>query len=265
MASDFERNAAHYDRIAPQYDSHLARPDDLLARAAFRDLVTRHSPPGSTLLDFGCGTGIDALEYARRGFQVLAYDNSGGMVAELKRRCEAEISSGAVQVCSGGYEAFLNHWPGWPRPQTVTANFAVLNSIRDLRPLFAAFAGWLGPQGCVIVSLLNPIHWSKVRAPRWWWNIARADSAPPVHLTEPFTSYFHFTRAVLRAAPEFRLAGRANAGALVRYDAVPVRRGQRSWWGNDDARTGGLVKALWHTPAHKLLGHFVFLVLRRNE
>ena len=39
---------------------------------------------GSTLLDFGCGTGIDALEYAQKGYRVLAYDNSPGMVGGIR-------------------------------------------------------------------------------------------------------------------------------------------------------------------------------------
>ena len=88
MATDSEQNAAFHDKLAAHYDSHLTRPQDLLARAAFQGLVSRHVPAGSTVLDFGCGTGIDALEYAQRGYRVLAYDNSrrhgGGIRAALR-------------------------------------------------------------------------------------------------------------------------------------------------------------------------------------
>ena len=65
--TESEQNAAFHDELAGHYDSHLTRPQDVLARAAFQSLVFRHVPAGSTLLDFGCGTGIDALEYARKG------------------------------------------------------------------------------------------------------------------------------------------------------------------------------------------------------
>jgi cyclopropane fatty-acyl-phospholipid synthase-like methyltransferase len=104
---DFERNAAFHDRLAAQSDSHLAAaPTNALARTAFRELVTRNVPAGATVLDFGCGTGLDALAYARSGYRVLAYDNSPGMVAQCQRRCAAEIASGTVTTYSMSYPVF---------------------------------------------------------------------------------------------------------------------------------------------------------------
>jgi SAM-dependent methyltransferase len=171
VASEFEQNAAFHNELASHYDSHLAAsPYNALARIAFTDLVSRYVPAGSTLLDFGCGTGLDAREYARRGYRVLAYDNSPGMVAELERRCAAEIASGAIVAWAGDYSQFVQRLPS---ADAVVANFAVLNSIRDLEPLFDAFAACLAPRGWVLVSLLNPIHWSKVKMPQWWRSIVR--------------------------------------------------------------------------------------------
>jgi hypothetical protein len=48
------------------------------------------------------------------------------------------------------------------------ADFAVLNSIQDLEPLFEAFAHYLAHTGWVICSLLNPLHWLKLKTPEWW-------------------------------------------------------------------------------------------------
>jgi predicted RNA methylase len=56
----------------------------------------RHVAPGATLLDFGCGTGLDALAYSRRGYRVLAYDNSPGMITQLRHCCQAEIAAGSI-------------------------------------------------------------------------------------------------------------------------------------------------------------------------
>jgi 2-polyprenyl-3-methyl-5-hydroxy-6-metoxy-1,4-benzoquinol methylase len=39
-------------------------------------------PPGSRILDVGCGTGRHAVELARRGYQVMGVDISSGMLAE---------------------------------------------------------------------------------------------------------------------------------------------------------------------------------------
>jgi ubiquinone/menaquinone biosynthesis C-methylase UbiE len=71
LGSDSVQNAAFHDRLAPQYDAHLASSAyNTLAREAFVELVSRYVCPGSELLDFGCGTGIDALQYARKGYRV---------------------------------------------------------------------------------------------------------------------------------------------------------------------------------------------------
>lgn len=62
---ELDRSIALYDARAPRYDTELtARPNDRLAREAFVDLVMRHVPVGGTVLDFGCGTGLDAAESA---------------------------------------------------------------------------------------------------------------------------------------------------------------------------------------------------------
>src|SRR5215831_14385175 len=209
MASDTEKNAAFYDDLASHYDLHLTNRYDVLAREAFQDLVSRYVPLGSTVLDFGCGTGVDALDYAHRGYRVLAYDNSAGMVAELERRCRHEIARGAILPYAGDYSTLLEVWPDWPAPNAAIANFAVLNSIRDLSSLFETLARRLASPGWVIVSILNPVHWTKLREPRWWLHALQARGGSALYLTEPFTSYLHFVRSLLQSAPQFHLAGRA--------------------------------------------------------
>jgi hypothetical protein len=182
------------------------------------------------------------------------------MIAELEHRCRAEIASGAITPYAMDYASFADRLPRWPAAQAVVSNFAVLNLIPDLEPLFDTFARCLASPGWVIVSILNPIHWSKLKAPRWWRSVLRKRSGAPVYLTHPYTSYLHFVPAVLRAARAFRLVGRANVGKYVRYDsAMPGE--ERLWWGSADSN---VERILWHTAAHRLLGHFVFLVLRRD-
>jgi ubiquinone/menaquinone biosynthesis C-methylase UbiE len=81
--SGFEQNAAVHNELAADYDARLSgNPHNALARRAFVELVARHVPTGSTLLDFGCGTGLDALDHAHSGYRVLAYDNSPGMLVQ---------------------------------------------------------------------------------------------------------------------------------------------------------------------------------------
>ena len=87
-------NAAYFDSLAPRYDELLNKaPIDRWTRRAFQTLVAETIPAGRLLLDFGCGTGLDALWYTHQGYRVLAYDISDGMLQQLHRRCGAEIAS----------------------------------------------------------------------------------------------------------------------------------------------------------------------------
>jgi len=42
-------------------------------------------PPGSRILDLGCGTGRHSVELAKRGYQITGVDISSGMLAEAKK------------------------------------------------------------------------------------------------------------------------------------------------------------------------------------
>lgn len=253
--AEFERNAAYHAALAEQYDLILAGDTrNHLARRAFRELVMRETRPGGTILDFGCGTGLDAQEYARSGYHVVAYDNSPGMMKQMRARCAGEIASGLITPYSMPYMQFLEAVRFWPEPDTVSANFAVLNSIPDPGRLFAAIADRMAPTGCVVVSILNPSHWTK---------IARSVRHTRILATEPYTTYLHPVDKVSQSAARFRLAGRANAGAAVRYAPVSSGGGRPVFWrGEGPWRVKEL---LWRTPLYRLFGQFTFLLFRRND
>jgi SAM-dependent methyltransferase len=213
------------------------------------------------LLDFGCGTGLDAVHYAGKGYRVLAFDNSPGMVARLRSRAQVEIHGGTITAWSASYPSFLANLPRVPRPSAVTANFAVLNSIRDLEPLFDAFADYLAPPGWVIVSILNPLHWLKLKTPGWWLRAIREGNGSPLYAAQPHATYLHSVTALLRAAPRFHLVGRANSGRFVRYDEAAT--GKSRWW-QADPKPPLPERLLWRMPLRRVLGHFVFLILRRD-
>jgi len=264
MEPDFRQDAAFHDQVAARYDEQLMRnPDDLLARRAFQDLVARYVSSSSTLLDFGCGTGLDALAYAEHGYQVIAYDNSPGMVAQLEQRCRAQIESGQVVPYSMDYSSFLEHFPEGSSPNAVSTNFAVLNSIRDIGALFDFFARRMAPPGWVIASVLNPTHWSRLRKPQWWRSALSQPETPQIFTITPCVSYLHSIRSLRRAAKSFQFVGRANVGSMVRYDALMSGEAP-TWWEPGITAAKRLERALWRTRAHRLLGHFVFLVWRRD-
>lgn len=263
--SDYARTVANHDNLAHEYDQLITRDaQDLLARRTFRELVTRHVSPGSTLLDFGCGTGLDALYYAQQGYRVLAYDNSPGMIARLKQRATAEISTGTITPISMEYPAFLKKAAALPPFNAVVANFAVLNLVRAPEPLFGILAAELLPPGWLILCVLNAIHWPRIKDRGWWRDAFKNPVGPRLYIPQPYSIYLHFESKLLRSARGFRLVARAHAGNLVRGEILAPQR-QPLWWEEEELHVGSLSRLIWRTPAYKLLGHFVFLVLRRDE
>lgn len=65
-----------YDGNAQRYFAETVAADLSAPRARF----LRHVPAGGKILDVGCGSGRDALVFARAGFDVTAFDGSVEMV-----------------------------------------------------------------------------------------------------------------------------------------------------------------------------------------
>jgi len=149
-----------------------ALESDRRARAAFHDLVLRIAPRGAPVLDFGCGTGIDARFYAERGFTVLAYDVDPQMCDFFEQQCRDLIAAGRVSLERGDYRSFLARG-GARGIALVASNFAPLNLISNLRELFARFAELTGSDGRVLASVLSPYFIGDLRYGWWWRNALR--------------------------------------------------------------------------------------------
>jgi len=80
-----------FDSVAADYDGPRGN-NELIQRMRLSlwDTVHGEFPTAARLLDLGCGTGIDALEFARRGHQVVASDWSPQMVERARARVVAE-------------------------------------------------------------------------------------------------------------------------------------------------------------------------------
>ncbi len=77
---------AHYDRHAGAFAAETADLD----LAPLHDRLLRRVPAGGHILDAGCGTGRDALAFARRGYRVVAFDASEAMVRHARARLGGE-------------------------------------------------------------------------------------------------------------------------------------------------------------------------------
>src|SRR5947199_3034861 len=123
------RNAnigAAYDSIAHNYDA-LMQPDMRMREALWRH-YSQIFRPGDRVLDFGCGTGTDAMYLAHRGVRVTGIDASMSMISQLLRKAGLERIAIEAQV---GALADLQFLASGSFTGIVSA-FAALNTVPDL-------------------------------------------------------------------------------------------------------------------------------------
>lgn len=140
-----------YDAVAPSYDELLeADATNSINRqevqAALRDALA----PGSRILDFGAGTGSDWDWLLAAGYDVVGYEPSAGMRAVSAERPVAQQVVTIDDLSAWQSEPVDAHFDG------ILANFAVLNHVRDLAPVFATFDTVLRPGGQVFLVVLDP-------------------------------------------------------------------------------------------------------------
>lgn len=82
--------ALAFDRLAVTYDATFTRSSiGRSQRMAVWECARQVFTPRSRLLELNCGTGEDALHFAREGFQVTACDVSAAMITEARRKAAA--------------------------------------------------------------------------------------------------------------------------------------------------------------------------------
>jgi SAM-dependent methyltransferase len=244
----FDRHAARY---ADRWD---ADPAAATQRRRVIEVIAEVFPPGSSVLDAGCGPGDDARWMALRGFRVTAIDASEGMLAEARRRGGADrvafrLGDLVSDLGSGPYDAALS-------------NFGALNCV----PLAAAarnLASVLAPGAplvAVLISSFCPIEiaaLARAGHPREAWRRRRqrtawvegveiaVDFPSPARVRRAFSLWFDEERqeALGAASP---LPGRGRG-------VLPIE-----WWERVDRRI-----AAW--PLIRSCGDHTLWVLRRNR
>lgn len=71
-------------------DSFIAQTADV-DMAALYQRFCKQLPPGASVLDAGCGSGRDTLEFSRMGYDVVAFDASPKMVDAANKRAGVPV------------------------------------------------------------------------------------------------------------------------------------------------------------------------------
>ena len=144
------------EKIGQDFNTHATRYDNpLTAFIGERELrpIRRLVPPGSQVLDYGCGTGRTTLDHARRRCQVTAYDISSEMLsrAEAKAR-QLDLT---IEFTTDTSKLTARIWP-------IVTCIGVLDYYPNPVPLLLTLRQYLSPDGCLIVTYpnaLSPLGW----------------------------------------------------------------------------------------------------------
>jgi SAM-dependent methyltransferase len=183
-----------FDSVAAEYDGPTGN-NALIQRmrAQMWHTVTASFPAGARLLDLGCGTGIDVVYFASRGYSIVATDWSPHMVertrsrvveAGLEHRVRAEVL-GVQEIAQLRGERF----------DGIYSNLGPFNCVPDLDEAALSCAALLEPGGRLIASVIGRIcPWELVYyALQGKWERARVRSTPAV-VPVPLNQHVVWTR-----------------------------------------------------------------------
>ncbi len=147
-----------FDGVAAGYDRSNTDNRTLSAmRARVHRTVDDVVPPGSRILDLGCGPGSDAEHLARRGYRVTAIDWAPAMVEEARARIREAGLGEQVDVQHVGIHE-LDRLQRADAPfDAAYSNFGPLNCVVDLPAAALRIAARLRPGGLLVASVIGRV------------------------------------------------------------------------------------------------------------
>jgi ubiquinone/menaquinone biosynthesis C-methylase UbiE len=197
-----------FDQIAAQYDLLWSRT--AIGEAQRRAVWDRIDPlfqPGSSVLDLGCGTGVDACHLVGRGVEVHAIDSAPEMVKIARSR---RISAHCCRV--EDLQEATNSFDG------VLSNFGALNCVASLPCVSDVLARAVRPGAHLALCFLGRICAWEIAYYAVRGNLKKAfrrirgyaSSSLGVSVTYPSARTIESS-----FSPDFRLLGRYGLGFCV--------------------------------------------------
>ena len=156
-APTYRKYREGFDRAAPDYDDdYLTNPLWVQMREQFWRKLDVYFEPGDSVLDVGCGTGIDTLHLAGRGVRVTASDISPVMIAVVEEKVRGNGFDRLIETVVMGTDSLKDYSSdNEGRFDGIISNFGPLNCESDLGALSKVFHRLLKPRGIVVASIMN--------------------------------------------------------------------------------------------------------------
>ncbi len=153
-----------FDSLADSFDDEL--PDSRLLRKRIWHHLPDYLNNCRHLLELGCGTGVDALQFAERGIKVTATDSSPKMLSKLREKAGRHPQG--VYITPRLLD--MNHLPSARdfiaeiesspegsalRYDVVFTNFGAINCVGDLNKLAGFLWDALNENGYFIAVVMN--------------------------------------------------------------------------------------------------------------
>lgn len=142
-----------FDQMAAEYDNVFT--NSMIGRAqrdAVWSVATQIFRRGNHILELNCGTGEDALFFARSGISVTACDASERMIQMASNRLRAEAPDAAVKLHLLPTER-IHELEYLPNFDGAFSNFSGLNCVADLKQTAQDLARLLPPGTPLLVCL----------------------------------------------------------------------------------------------------------------
>ena len=160
----------------------------------------RFFPANASILELNCGTGIDAVFFARHGMKVLATDVASGMIKTLNSKIEQFDLKGSISTQQCSYTELPKFAEG---PfDVVFSDFGGLNCISDLTPVVEGVKKNLKSEGIVTLVVMPKIcPWEILLALKGNFKVAfrrfKKDGAES-HLEGQYFKTFYFSQSYIR-------------------------------------------------------------------
>lgn len=124
-------------------------------RDRIRNEVMHYIQSGSRILELNCGTGIDSIFFAQKGFDVVATDNADGMLQQLDSKVRALQLESKVQTQKCSFNEIGNLKDG--TFDYVFSNFGGLNCTDKLYEVIEGIDKVLNPGGYFTLVIMPTV------------------------------------------------------------------------------------------------------------